>query len=257
MVLASTAIALVPLARVLVARIAPRKGAFFARWGFSHVLLLMLFGLVLLQAADLVLVPLFAYDGEAGEALLGLLRTLVLMGGVSAGALLVAHRLHPEGVRALGLGGGGTGRAILAGLAALALVWPALYGCMLVWPELLRLVGVEWKDQAVLETILGLDGGALVFAVLFATLIGPLFEEIVFRGFLQPLLVQNFRETGGVTLTALLFASLHGPHPFLPLFCLSLLLGWLKLHTQRLAAPFCVHVLNNSLTLALAFTTET
>ena len=54
--LASTGIALVPLALSVARRIAPRQGVFFARWGFSHVGLLLLGGLVVLQLTRL-LVP--------------------------------------------------------------------------------------------------------------------------------------------------------------------------------------------------------
>jgi len=246
-VLASTGVALVPLALSAARRIAPRQGVFFARWGFSHVALLLLGGLAVLQLAVL-LVP-----GEITDTGVSLLRTTIFMGALAAGTLVFAHRLHPEGVGALGFARGGNVRAIVAGVVCFVILWPPLCGSMMVWPELARGLGIETGTQPVIEGILSLEGAPLVLAVVFATLVGPLFEELIFRGFLQPLLVQNFRESGGIVLCALLFALLHGTDVLLPLFLFSLLLGWLQVYTHRLLAPYCVHVLNNSLTLLFAF----
>lgn len=44
-----------------------------------------------------------------------------------------------------------------------------------------------------------------------ATTFGPLFEEMIFRGFLQPLVSKLVGMASGVVATALLFAVIHGP----------------------------------------------
>jgi uncharacterized protein len=49
-----------------------------------------------------------------------------------------------------------------------------------------------------------------VFGI-FAILVGPLFEEVVFRGFVQPLLSRDLGNAAGVALTAAAFGLLHGP----------------------------------------------
>lgn len=245
LVLALTGLVLVPLALALVRRLVPRHGAFFARWGFSHVLLLLATGVLLAPLLGLV-VP-----GEGDLA--ALLRSALLLGTLALGAGLLARRLHPEELGALGLARGGNLRVAAAGLVAFVLVLPVLQGLGWLWPELARVLELEGGRQPVLDGILALEGAELALAVLIAVFLGPLFEEVVFRGFLQPLLVQNFRESGGIAITAFLFAILHGTHALLPLFGLSLLLGWLQLQTRRLAAPFAVHSFNNALTLGLAF----
>ncbi len=53
-----------------------------------------------------------------------------------------------------------------------------------------------------------------VWLVLFGTLavtIGPLVEELFFRGFLQPLLCRSFGVVAGIFATAVAFGLLHGP----------------------------------------------
>jgi hypothetical protein len=53
------------------------------------------------------------------------------------------------------------------------------------------------------------DTRSLILIAIFATTAAPLFEELAFRGFLQPLLVRNLGAIGGIALTAVLFGGLH------------------------------------------------
>lgn len=46
---------------------------------------------------------------------------------------------------------------------------------------------------------------------LFAIVLGPLFEEIVFRGFIQPLLSRDLGNAAGILITAAVFGLLHAP----------------------------------------------
>jgi membrane protease YdiL (CAAX protease family) len=55
------------------------------------------------------------------------------------------------------------------------------------------------------------DRISLVIVILFTTVFGPVFEEIVFRGFLLPLLMRSVGPWLGILLTAVPFAVLHGP----------------------------------------------
>jgi membrane protease YdiL (CAAX protease family) len=50
----------------------------------------------------------------------------------------------------------------------------------------------------------------IVMFGLFAVLVGPLFEEMIFRGFVQPLLTRDLGALAGISLTAAVFGLLHG-----------------------------------------------
>jgi uncharacterized protein len=52
---------------------------------------------------------------------------------------------------------------------------------------------------------------SMVAVIVFGSLLGPLFEELVFRGFLLPLLARSIGAGLGVVCTAIPFALLHGP----------------------------------------------
>lgn len=52
-------------------------------------------------------------------------------------------------------------------------------------------------------------GPSIVLLALFGTTVGPLCEELAFRGFMQPLFVRTFGPVAGVLLAALPFGLLH------------------------------------------------
>jgi membrane protease YdiL (CAAX protease family) len=51
----------------------------------------------------------------------------------------------------------------------------------------------------------------LIVVGVFSTTLGPLCEELAFRGFLMPLLAETFGITGGIVLAAIPFAIAHAP----------------------------------------------
>ncbi len=53
------------------------------------------------------------------------------------------------------------------------------------------------------------ERSAVILLAIFGTTVGPLCEELAFRGFLQPLLVRTFGAVAGILLAALPFGLLH------------------------------------------------
>lgn len=51
----------------------------------------------------------------------------------------------------------------------------------------------------------------VVLFFLFGVIAGPLFEEMIFRGFVQPLLTRDLGIPAGIILTAAVFGLLHAP----------------------------------------------
>ena len=242
-------VGLVPVGRLLSERLFPRARVHFVRWGFTHVLAVTVFFL-LASAFALHLI------GDEGVA-------HVLMAGAAAFALTaafilcVAKRTEPTPWSSLGLTDASHGRSIALGVCLYVVFLPAIFGAGLVSPWLVERAGGVAEGQEVLLEIGGLKGDALGLALLIAVCLQPFLEELLFRCFLQPLLVQNFRETGGIVLTSFLFAFIHpGWVTFLPIFCLSLVLGVLYLRTRSFAAVAVVHGLHNGLVLALFLGSE-
>lgn len=240
-------LALLPVLWLAVKRLVPGRNIVFARWGFSHVALAVL---VFLSA---MFVGAFFVTEDSG---LGAL-LLVSVGAFAATVAAIAAwaiRLDPEGVRVLGLRGAGVGRALSAAVLAYVATLPGILGVVAVWHWLLELLGVTAEPQQVVARFVELPPDERALPIALGVLVQPLFEEIVFRSFLQPLFVQNFREVAGVGLTSLCFAAVHGVEVFLPIFALSCLLGAVMLRTQSLWAVWLIHALNNGIMFAVLVT---
>ena len=100
-----------------------------------------------------------------------------------------------------------------------------------------------------------------VFAV-FVVIIGPLCEELAFRGFLMPLLMRSCGNSAGIILTSLLFGSLHGPEyswswrHMLLVATAGCVFGWVRFRTGSTAAAVFMHSTYNMMQLA-AFLIQT
>ena len=91
-------------------------------------------------------------------------------------------------------------------------------------------------------------GGILAIAI-----IGPVLEEILFRGAITKALLQQYNPTKAILISALLFGVFHiNPAQILPAFLIGILLAWTYYKTGSLIPCILMHVLNNSLSLSLS-----
>jgi membrane protease YdiL (CAAX protease family) len=92
---------------------------------------------------------------------------------------------------------------------------------------------------------------SLLLMGFFAVTLGPLFEELAFRGFLQPLLARTFGALGGVLLQAVPFALLHGVEyawawqQLIVMFLAGSAFGWMRYRTGSTAASTYMHAAFN------------
>jgi membrane protease YdiL (CAAX protease family) len=86
----------------------------------------------------------------------------------------------------------------------------------------------------------------LLFSI-FVVILGPLCEELAFRGFLLPLFVRSLGAAAGVILTGLLFGCLHAPEyswSWRHVLLVSLagcVFGWVRYQTGSTAAATYMH----------------
>ncbi|MCG8586688.1 MAG: CPBP family intramembrane metalloprotease [Pirellulales bacterium] len=106
-----------------------------------------------------------------------------------------------------------------------------------------RAVGAEDADPISKLRELGLGQSTMI--VVFC-LIPAVTEELSFRGLVQHWLQVTIKPWRAVVLASFLFAVLHfSVISFLYLFCLGLLLGWMKLRTKSLYPSMLAHFLHN------------
>jgi hypothetical protein len=237
-------------ARLALRALVPEPAAARVRWNLLHVLAVLALALA---AATLLGAALLTAGPRVHELLLGQAATAFGLGLAALVAVGLARALQPDALACLGLRRGANLRAAGAGLLAYLLCAPALVGAMLVWPWLFERLGGTWTQQPIVTQIGELGPAGVAALALLAVVVQPLLEEVLFRSFAQPVLVQRMGVRGGIVLTSVLFAGLHGGSAFLPIFGLSLVLGALMLRTGRLVAVVAVHAVHNGLMLLLVF----
>ena len=91
-------------------------------------------------------------------------------------------------------------------------------------------------------------GGILAIAI-----VGPVLEELLFRGAITKALLQQYNPTKAILISALLFGAFHiNPAQILPAFLIGILLAWTYYKTGSLIPCIFMHILNNSLSVYLS-----
>jgi uncharacterized protein len=116
-----------------------------------------------------------------------------------------------------------------------------------------------WQGQGGSNPLLFLalqsqDQVALSIFLVTSSIAAPMFEEIMFRGFLLPSLTRYVSVTSAILISALIFAVAHlSLSEVLPLTTLGIVLGIVYTRSRNLLAPMLVHSLWNSGTLLSLF----
>ncbi len=99
---------------------------------------------------------------------------------------------------------------------------------------------------------------AFVLLFLTTTFIAPLFEEIIFRGVLLPVLTRDYGKTFGILISSFVFALAHlSLNEFPPLFVLGIGLATTRLISGRLSSSIVMHSFWNGLTFLNLFLLRT
>ncbi len=140
------------------------------------------------------------------------------------------------------------GRWALWGLGGYFAALPLVIGISLVNQQIWQGRG---GNNPLLEIVLR-EGDPVALGIFFVTaaIAAPVFEEILFRGFLLPSLTRYLPVWGAIALSAVIFAAAHlSFSEILPLTVLGVVLGFVYVRSRNLLAPMLVHSLWNSATM--------
>ena len=119
------------------------------------------------------------------------------------------------------------------------------------------LIHIPTVDNPMLELLK--NPTSLILVAIFGTTIGPLCEELAFRGFLQPLFVRSLGPAAGILAAALPFGLLHyseygnsWKHVVLVAFA-GCAFGWMRHVTGSTKASTLMHASYNGFQFALLF----
>ena len=101
--------------------------------------------------------------------------------------------------------------------------------------------------EAMLEMYQAMFAGVHPMALIIGgALIGPVCEEIIFRGVILEGLTKKYDPTKALIFSALIFGLIHmQPLQVIGAFFAGLILGWIYLKTQSLWIVIALHVINN------------
>ena len=205
---------------------------------------------ILLQSAYLYL------EKSVGGILLQpgvrVLMSILLFQGLLSLVLYVRiHRMRLEVPKVLGLDHPFQLGDLVGGLVGYCMSLPLVALSGLLTTALFDSVGKEIAPQPILDSLSELDGWLnCVTLFLLVVFIGPLLEEVIFRGFLFSWLRQRMGAPLGLVVQAVIFAVIHQyAAGVLPLFALSLVLGLAYVYTQRLMVCVWMHMFFNGMSL--------
>jgi uncharacterized protein len=141
---------------------------------------------------------------------------------------------------------------LLWGIGGYLVALPLMVGISLVNERL-------WQGQGGSNPLLQLvleegDRVSLAIFLVTAAIAAPIFEEILFRGFLLPSLTRYLPVWGAIALSSLIFAIAHlSVSEVLPLTVLGSVLGFVYTRSRSLLSPMLLHSLWNSVTMVGLF----
>ena len=120
------------------------------------------------------------------------------------------------------------------------------------------ILGPETKPQELIklfsEAAQHMNYRTLIYTAVTGLVIAPVFEELVFRGYIYAILKRYLGITAGVVLNAALFAAIHVNMAALPpLFLFAVCLTLAYEFTGSILVNICMHVLFNFCALSVVF----
>ncbi len=162
---------------------------------------------------------------------------------------------YREPLTALGISAKNFLKNVFYGIIGYIALIPVLVLMLVIIAVIINVTKYVPGRQPVVELFLKEKGAAfLTYSSLFAAIIGPVIEELFFRGFLYNALKKYMGIFWAMTATAGLFASLHAHIVgFFPIMALGMLLAYIYEKTGTLVSSVTVHIVHNLSMVLLVF----
>lgn len=225
-------------------------------WGIADVLravIIVAFSGYMLGALTSAVSKLFHFNIDPNLGMiLGTFFIDVIAGIVIFYFVLVKYR---EKLSRLGITSMGFYKNVLSGITAYVFILPILISVLILSMLFLNSIGYKFPTQPVFDMFLEEKrSNVILFLTIFVSILGPIIEEIFFRGFLYSAVRKRFGVLSGVLLSAALFSMLHtNIAGFAPIMILGILMAFLYETTGSLIAPMAVHILHNSIIVGFVF----
>ncbi len=146
-------------------------------------------------------------------------------------------------------------RNVLSGITAYIFILPILMVILVLSMLFLDKIGYKAPPQPIFDMFFEEKrSSVIIFLTVFISVLGPIIEEIFFRGFLYSAVKKRFGVFAGVLLSGALFSMLHANITgFLSIMILGVLMAFLYEATGSLVTSISVHILHNSIIVCFVF----
>ncbi|NQS99535.1 MAG: CPBP family intramembrane metalloprotease [Candidatus Omnitrophica bacterium] len=247
--------------RILMAKITKRK--IFAdckhqrvRWGIwdvGRVVIIFVFLGYLLHIAEALFLPGSWNNGP--KAFFPMLNTGIMDLAMLGFIIYFVNVKYKQSLPALGLKLEGWVKNILLAVLSYVAFLPILLLILVLVVLTATLFNYQPPQQSVFKVFLQEQSFFFLFyTTLMVVVLGPVIEEIFFRGFAYSAIKRKWGVPLAMLLTAAIFAGLHGSLlGFFPIMALGFLLVFMYEKTGSLIAPITIHILHNGAMVGLLF----
>lgn len=239
--------------KILPDKIPEKKSVSWDIMDITRVAIIVIFsGYILGAAGSLILKPPHFNMDVNLRTILGTFFIDIIAG---AAILYFALVKYGEKLSSLGIAFESFYKNVLSGIAAYIFIMPILILVLIVSMLFLDAIGYKPPTQPVFDMFFEEKRSSVIlFLTIFVSILGPIIEEIFFRGFLYSAVKKRFGALLGVLLSGALFSMLHtNIVGFLPIMILGVLMAFLYEITGSLIASVSIHILHNSIIVGFVF----
>lgn len=181
------------------------------------------------------------------------LNALILDIGIVIYIFFRITKIFGQSLGAIGIKAHKKFKTILWGFLSYIGFAPVMFSSVIISFFLMRLLGRSIQPHPLIPMMMAEQSAIVIlFLVLLACVIGPICEEIIFRGLMYPAVREKYGVFASIIIIGVVFSLIHANlYAFLPIFFLGCFLTFLYERTGSLTASISVHIIHNSSMMAL------
>ncbi|OIO37674.1 MAG: hypothetical protein AUJ75_03770 [Candidatus Omnitrophica bacterium CG1_02_49_10] len=223
-------------------------------WDVCKVaVLFILFGYIV-SAVEAAVISFIPHERLSGNFITAFNTTLMDLAAVLF-ILYFVVSVYGQKISSLGITSKEIFRNIVTGVAGYVTLIPSFILVLFITVAVTKLLRYTPPKQPVFDLFLEEKSAAmLIYSTILVAFIGPVLEEVFFRGFFYNALKNRFGILCSALISASLFSVLHANIvAFFSIFLLGMLLAYLYEKTGSLVSSITVHVMHNTAMVSLLF----
>ena len=223
-------------------------------WDAVKVVILFLFFGYAISIAESLIAGLFFPGADTGGGLIPMINTTIL-DILAVAAVFHFLKVHGHRIADVGLTLKNFFKNVYYGVMGYISVIPVLFAALVLTLFVVTVFKYRPQPQPIMEIFIAEEKAALLaYMTVFVSVLGPIAEEIFFRGFLYNAIKKRTGVKAAILISAVLFSCLHAHLVgFLPIIILGIFLAYLYEKTGSLVPSITVHVIHNFIMVYLVF----